>query len=61
MSRHGKRLPTDATPTNYNITIQPDLINFTFEGEETIDITVCSTAKLFCNIFYVVVTTNCYF
>ncbi|MBI4533910.1 MAG: M1 family metallopeptidase [Candidatus Melainabacteria bacterium] len=39
------RLPTTATPDRYEIKLTPDLQNFTFSGEETIDITVHESAS----------------
>jgi len=34
------RLPKTTTPTRYDIRLEPDLVNFTFSGEETIAISV---------------------
>lgn len=38
-------LPDYITPTNYDIYLAPDLDNFTFEGEETIDIDIKKSVK----------------
>lgn len=35
-----KRLPLDVKPENYNLRLQPDLLKFTFKGQETIDVKV---------------------
>lgn len=35
-----QRLPTNAVPTNYAVSIKPDLEKFTFEGDEAISIVV---------------------
>lgn len=37
---HGYKLPTYVTPINYQIKLLPDLKNFTFEGQESIEIEV---------------------
>ena len=36
------RLPKNVTPKRYEIRLTPDLKNFTFDGEESVDITVNS-------------------
>ena len=35
-----ERLPTDVVPKNYNLTLHPDLTEFTFSGKEVIDVEV---------------------
>eukprot|EP00794_Sanderia_malayensis_P017827 gene17827-19608_t len=40
-----RRLPTNVVPSNYEITLQPDLKNFTFKGNEIIDLQVKSSTK----------------
>ena len=35
-----KRLPTAVSPSNYAITLRPDLEKFTFKGSEVIDLQV---------------------
>jgi puromycin-sensitive aminopeptidase len=42
---HSYKLPTCVTPINYQIKLLPDLNNFTFEGEEHIDIEVHEATK----------------
>ena len=39
------RLPTNVNPVNYEISLSPDLENFTFHGEESILITVTEETK----------------
>ena len=40
-------LPTNVLPSKYTLKLQPDLKNFTYEGEETIDIEVSeATAQI---------------
>jgi aminopeptidase 2 len=39
-NRKSVLLPDYITPTNYDIYLAPDLENFTFEGEETIEINI---------------------
>jgi puromycin-sensitive aminopeptidase len=34
------RLPRTVVPTKYEIVLEPDLVNFTFKGDEAVDITV---------------------
>jgi puromycin-sensitive aminopeptidase len=42
---HSYKLPTYVTPINYQIKLLPDLKNFTFEGQESIDIEVHEATK----------------
>ena len=35
-----ERLPTNVLPKNYNLTLQPNLTEFTFTGKEVIDVEV---------------------
>lgn len=35
-----ERLPTEVVPKNYNLTLQPNLNEFTFSGKEVIDVEV---------------------
>lgn len=45
-----KRLPTDIVPKNYQITVEPDLVNFTFTGSVAINVNVSKeTSKLVMN------------
>ena len=39
------RLPTNVNPVNYEISLSPDLENFTFHGEESILVTVTEETK----------------
>lgn len=39
------RLPSTIIPINYDLTIRPDLENFTFEGFETINISILKSTK----------------
>ncbi len=39
------RLPTNVNPVNYELSLSPDLENFTFHGEEAILITVTEETK----------------
>lgn len=34
------RLPTNVVPVNYNLELQPDIKNFTFNGKVVIDLNV---------------------
>ena len=38
-------LPNNVRPINYNLKLQPDLTEFTFSGEETIEIEVLETTS----------------
>lgn len=40
------RLPRTVVPEKYEITLEPDLVNFTFDGEETIHIIVSDTTDV---------------
>ena len=43
-------LPTSVRPAKYQLKLQPDFANFTFQGEETIDIRVAeSTSEIVLN------------
>ena len=38
--KHFKRLPTNVLPRNYKLTLRPNLKEFSFTGEEVIDVEV---------------------
>ncbi|WAR11473.1 PSA-like protein [Mya arenaria] len=40
-----ERLPTNVVPVNYDVTLKPSLKSFTFEGSETIQVTVVEPTK----------------
>jgi hypothetical protein len=40
------RLPLNVLPVNYAVTLKPNLTNFTFDGEITIDVEVRSLCDL---------------
>jgi puromycin-sensitive aminopeptidase len=44
-TKKSARLPKSAIPTRYEITIHPDLDNFTFKGEETVHVRVPKKTK----------------
>ena len=35
-----ERLPKNVVPVNYDLELEPDLVNFTFKGRSTIDVDV---------------------
>ncbi|HEY9778170.1 MAG TPA: M1 family metallopeptidase [Planktothrix sp.] len=39
------RLPRTVVPSKYEIRLEPDLVKFTFDGEETVDVTVAEPVK----------------
>ena len=39
------RLPTNVNPVNYEISLSPDLENFTFHGEESILVTITEETR----------------
>ena len=41
------RLPKTVTPSHYDLTLKPDLVNFTFAGTEEISISVSETTDVF--------------
>ena len=43
-----ERLPTSVLPKNYKLTLQPNLTEFTFTGEEVIDVEVIPLWQDFC-------------
>ena len=38
--KHFNRLPANVVPKNYKLTLMPNLTEFTFTGEEVIDVEV---------------------
>lgn len=44
-SRKSVRLPKNATPIEYDVRLRPDLENFTFEGKETITLSISKKTK----------------
>ena len=41
------RLPKTVTPSHYDLTLEPDLVNFTFAGTEEISMSVSETTDVF--------------
>jgi len=40
-----KRLPTSVVPTNYSLTLEPDLEKFWFSGTESVDVVINEETK----------------
>ena len=47
--RDFERLPSNVTPKNYQLTLQPNLTEFTFTGKEVVDVEV-SVSILFISV-----------
>lgn len=54
-----RRLPKTIKPVVYDLYMKPDLLNFTFEGKETVSINVSTYYSLSCHniIVYLILTT----
>ncbi len=48
-----RRLPTAVVPSNYNITLQPDLQSFKFKGNEVIDLQVILISYFTLNLHFI--------
>jgi hypothetical protein len=47
------RLPKNVTPINYNVELQPNLVDFTFNGKIVIDVNV--SLKIKDNVLFYVI------